>query len=85
MRAIIAIVLAATVLSACKPENNDITGSIDNCARNLYSPLQSQGHQAVRRRLHRLRARRDDDLLDVLHAQGRAMSAEEKPALHFAM
>jgi hypothetical protein len=41
MRAIIAIVsivLAATVLSACKPENNDITGSIGNCAQKLYSP-----------------------------------------------
>ncbi len=39
MRAIIAIVLAAAVLAACKPENNsDITGSIDGCARNLYSP-----------------------------------------------
>ena len=78
MRAIIAIVLSAAVLAACKPENNDITGSIDNCARNLYSPLQSQGHEAVRRRLHCLRARRDDDLLDLLHAQGRAMSAESQ-------
>ena len=39
MRAIIAIVLATAVLAACKPENNsDITGSIDACARNLYSP-----------------------------------------------
>jgi hypothetical protein len=38
MRAIIAIVLSAAVLAACKPENNDVTGSVDTCARNLYSP-----------------------------------------------
>jgi len=39
MRAIIAIVLSAAVLAACKPEaNSDITGSIDSCAQNLYSP-----------------------------------------------
>ena len=38
MRAIITMILAAAVLSACKPENNDITGSIDNCAQKLYSP-----------------------------------------------
>ena len=39
MRAIIAIVLAAAVLAACKPEtNSDVTGSTDSCARNLYSP-----------------------------------------------
>jgi hypothetical protein len=39
MRAIIAIILTAAVLSACKPDNSngDITGSIDNCARKLYS------------------------------------------------
>ena len=38
MRAIIAIVLAAAVLSACKPENsNDVTGSVSDCARKLYS------------------------------------------------
>ena len=37
MRAIIAIVLAAAVLAACKPDN-EVTGSIDNCAQNLYSP-----------------------------------------------
>jgi hypothetical protein len=39
MRAIIAIVLAAAVLAACKPENNDVTGSIDSCAQKLYSPF----------------------------------------------
>ena len=39
MRAIIAIVLSAAVLAACKPDNNnDVTGSVDSCARNLYSP-----------------------------------------------
>jgi hypothetical protein len=38
MRAIIAMILAAAVLSACKPENTDVTGSIDNCAQKLYSP-----------------------------------------------
>jgi hypothetical protein len=39
MRAIIAIALAAAVLAACKPDtNSDITGSIDNCAQQLYSP-----------------------------------------------
>jgi hypothetical protein len=38
MRAIIAIVLAAAALAACTPEsNNDVTGSIGNCARKLYS------------------------------------------------
>ena len=39
MRAILAIMLSAVVLAACKPDNNgaDITGSIDNCARKLYS------------------------------------------------
>ena len=38
MRAIIAIVLSAAALAACTPErNNDVTGSIDNCARKLYS------------------------------------------------
>ena len=37
MRAIIAIVLSAAVLAACKPENNDVTGSIDTCVRSLYS------------------------------------------------
>jgi hypothetical protein len=39
MRVILAIVLSATALAACKPEsNNDITGSIDDCARQLYTP-----------------------------------------------
>jgi hypothetical protein len=38
MRAIIAIILSAVVLAACKPESNDVTGSVDTCARNLYSP-----------------------------------------------
>ena len=38
MRAIIAIVLSAVVLAACSPENNDVTGSVDACARNLYTP-----------------------------------------------
>jgi hypothetical protein len=40
MRVIIAIVLSAAVLGACMPENSsraDVTGSIDNCARKLYS------------------------------------------------
>jgi len=40
MRAIIAIVLSAAVLGACMPENSskaDVTGSIDNCVRKLYS------------------------------------------------
>ncbi|XIA66520.1 hypothetical protein ACFIOY_11340 [Bradyrhizobium sp. TZ2] len=38
MRAIIAIVLSAVALAACTPEsNNDITGSVGNCARKLYS------------------------------------------------
>ena len=39
MRAIIAIVLCAAALAACKPENNsDVTGSIDNCVSKLYTP-----------------------------------------------
>ena len=40
MRVIIAIILATTALAACTPEsgsNADVTGSIDNCARKLYS------------------------------------------------
>jgi hypothetical protein len=38
MRAIIAVMLSAVVLAGCKPDNNnDVTGSIDNCARKLYS------------------------------------------------
>ena len=38
MRAIIAIVLCAAALAACTPDNNnDVTGSIDNCTRQLYS------------------------------------------------
>ena len=37
MRAIIAIVLSAAALAACSPDNNDVTGSIENCARKLYS------------------------------------------------
>ena len=40
MRVIIAIVLSAAVLAACMPENSiraEVTGSIDNCARKLYS------------------------------------------------
>jgi hypothetical protein len=36
MRAIIAIVLCAAALAACKPDN-DVTGSIGNCAAKLYS------------------------------------------------
>lgn len=38
MRAIIAIMLSAAVLAACTPDNDDVTGAIDNCARKLYSP-----------------------------------------------
>ena len=37
MRAIIFIVLSAAALASCKPENNDVTGSIDSCTRQLYS------------------------------------------------
>jgi hypothetical protein len=38
MRVIFAIFLAATALAACTPEsNNDVTGSVDDCARRLYS------------------------------------------------
>jgi hypothetical protein len=40
MRVLIAIVLSAAALAACTPENNrhaDVTGSIDNCTRKLYS------------------------------------------------
>lgn len=39
MRAILAILLSAVVLAGCNPDssNNDITGSIDICARKLYS------------------------------------------------
>ncbi len=40
MRVIIAIMLAAAALAACTPESgsqSDVTGSIDDCARKLYS------------------------------------------------
>lgn len=38
MRVIIAIVLSAAALAACKPErDNDVTGSVETCARKLYS------------------------------------------------
>ena len=38
MRVILAIVLSAAVLAACTPESsNDVTGSIGECARKLYS------------------------------------------------
>ena len=38
MRTIVAIMLSAVVLTACTPDSsNDVTGSIDNCARKLYS------------------------------------------------
>lgn len=37
MRAIIVIVLAAAALAACSPDNDDVTGSIANCASKLYS------------------------------------------------
>jgi hypothetical protein len=38
MRTVIAIILSAAVLAACTPEsNNDVTGSVGNCARKLYS------------------------------------------------
>jgi hypothetical protein len=38
MRATIFIILSAAALAACTPDN-DVTGSIGNCARNLYSPF----------------------------------------------
>ena len=38
MRVLIAIVLSAAALAACTPESNaDVTGSISDCARKLYS------------------------------------------------
>jgi hypothetical protein len=38
MRVLLAIILSAAALAACTPESsNDVTGSIDNCARKLYS------------------------------------------------
>ena len=40
MRVMIVIILAAAALAGCKPESSshaDVTGSIDNCARKLYS------------------------------------------------
>jgi hypothetical protein len=38
MRTIVAIMLSTVVLTACTPDSsNDVTGSIDNCARKLYS------------------------------------------------
>src|SRR6187549_1206875 len=37
MRAMIAIMLSAAALAACTPDNNDVTGSIEQCASKLYS------------------------------------------------
>jgi hypothetical protein len=38
MRVIIAIFLSAAALASCTPEsNNDVTGSVGDCARKLYS------------------------------------------------
>ena len=38
MRVTIAIFLSAAALAACTPEsNNDVTGSVGDCARKLYS------------------------------------------------
>ena len=38
MRAIIVIILSAAALASCTPEN-DVTGSVGNCARKLYTPF----------------------------------------------
>lgn len=38
MRVFLVIVLSVTALAACTPESSsDVTGSIDNCVRKLYS------------------------------------------------
>jgi hypothetical protein len=37
MRAIFAIAVAAMALTCCTPDN-DVTGSIGNCANKLYTP-----------------------------------------------
>jgi hypothetical protein len=38
MRLIIAIVLSAAALAACKPDSgSDVTGSIEDCTRKIYS------------------------------------------------
>jgi hypothetical protein len=37
MRAIFALAFAAIALTCCTPDN-DVTGSIGNCTRQLYSP-----------------------------------------------
>ena len=68
MRAMIAIVLSAAALAACTPDN-DVTGSIE-LRQQALQPVQSQGPEAVRRRMHRLRSRRNHHLLHSLHAQG---------------
>jgi hypothetical protein len=38
MRASIIMILSATALAACTPDN-DVTGSIASCARKLHSPF----------------------------------------------
>ena len=37
MRAIFAIVLSAIALAGCN-QDNDVTGSVESCARQLYTP-----------------------------------------------
>ena len=72
MRAIFAIIISAIALLGCN-QDSDVTGSVETCAR----------QQAVRRGLHLLRTWCHDHLLDILHAQGRALKPDGRAA-HFA-
>jgi hypothetical protein len=38
MRAIIFIMMSAAALVSCTPDNNEVTGSINDCARKLFTP-----------------------------------------------
>jgi hypothetical protein len=38
MRAIIFILLSAAALVSCTPESNEVTGSINNCAKKMFTP-----------------------------------------------
>ena len=75
MRVIIAIFLSAAALASCTPESNhDVTGSIETCARKLYSQYNPKdAKQCV---AYRLRTRRGHHLLDSVQAQRRNLTSQ---------
>jgi len=75
MRAIIFIMMSAAALVSCTPDNNEVTGSINDCARKLFTPYNPKNMKqcvavciACESGVHHL--------LDILHTQRRALIAE---------